>query len=133
MSLSDDIRTDVAAAKKIRLRLPWWGIVSAIIVGLPLLWLFDHAGRFNLFLPTFNSVAVLAFAIAVKKNLTRHVWFWVTMSVLAVLHIPLILFVPWTTKWVPAIAIAALDSGDLIVILSIVSVIGKFMESGATE
>jgi len=126
MPLANDIKGDIKAARK--MRLPWWGVLCAIIGGLPIVWLFDHLGKFDLFLPTFNCIAVLGFAIAVKRNLRPHAWFWGTMAILAALHVPLILFVPWTTKWVPAIAIAAIDSADLIVMLTILSVVGKFME-----
>jgi hypothetical protein len=74
-----------------------------------------------------NCVGMLVFAVAVKWKLRRHAWFWGTMALLAALHVPLILFVPWTTKWVPALAIAAIDSADFCVILAILSVVGKFM------
>lgn len=132
MSLANDIKNDIKAARKIRL--PWWGILCLIAGGLPVIWLFDHFGEFNLFLPTFNCVAVLGFAIAVKRNLRRHAWFWGTMAILAAFHVPLVLFVPWTTKWAPALVIAAIDSADLIVMLTILSVVGKFMEgSNAPE
>jgi len=50
------------------------------------------------------------------------------MTIITALHIPLILFVPWTTKWVPAGAIAAIASVDLIVTLAILSVVQKFVE-----
>jgi hypothetical protein len=125
-----NIHGDIKAAR--RMRLPWWGVLCAIIGGLPIVWLFDHFGKLNLFLPTFNCVAILGFTIAVKWKLRRHTWFCGTMAILAALHVPLILFVPWTTKWVPAIAIAAIDSADLIVILAIVSVVGKFVERPKT-
>jgi hypothetical protein len=124
MPLAKDIKNDIKAAKKIWL--PWWAVLCLIIGGLPIVWLFDHFGKLNLFLPTFNCVAVLGFAIAVKRELRRHAWFWGTMAILAALHVPLILFVPWTTRWVPAIAIAAIDSADLIVMLAILSVVRKF-------
>jgi hypothetical protein len=41
------------------------------------------------------------------------------------------LFVPWTSEWVPA-SIAAIDSADLIVMLAILSVVGKYMEGPKT-
>ena len=110
------------------MRLPWWGVVGVIIGSLPIFWLFDHSGRLNLALPTLNFVGVLAFVIATKWKLRQRVWFWITMTIIVALHVPLILFVPWTTKWVPAIAIAAIDSADICAILAIVSVIGKFAE-----
>jgi hypothetical protein len=131
MPLTKDIKNDIKAAKKIWL--PWWAVLSLIIGGLPIIWLFDHFGKLNLFLPTFNCVGMLGFAIAVKWKLRRQAWFWGTMAILAALHVPLVLFVPWTTKWVPAIAIAAIDSADLIVMLAILSVLGKFVEGSKTS
>ena len=68
---------------------------------------------------------MLGLAVAIKWKLRRRAWFWGTMAILAALHVPLILFVSWTTKWVPAIAIAAIDSVDLIVMLAILAVVGK--------
>jgi hypothetical protein len=125
MPLADDIKGDIRAAKKVRL--PWWGVLSLIVGSLPIYWLFDHFGTLNLALPTLNSVGMLGFAIAVKWKLRRHPWFWGTVAILAALHVPLILFVPWTTKWVPALAIAAIDSADLILMLAILTIIERFM------
>ena len=76
---------------------------------------------------------MLGFAIAVKWRLRRRAWFWITITILAALHVPLILFVPWTPKWVPAIAIAAIDSADLIAMLAILSVVGKLVEGPNTS
>lgn len=131
MPLASEIKDDIGAAKKIRLR--WWGVLCVIIVSLPSYWLFDHFGRLSVALPTLNGVGVLALAIAAKWKLRRHVWFWITMIAIAALHVPLILFVPWTTRWVPALAIAAIDSADLILMLAILAVVGKFMEEPKTE
>jgi len=126
MSLTNEVKSDIKAAKK--MRLPWWAVLCLLVFGMPLPWLFDHFGRLNLMLPIWNSVAVLGFMLALKWKLRRHAWFWGTMAILAALHVPLILFVPWGTRWVPALAIAAIDSADLIVMLAILSVVGKFME-----
>lgn len=49
------------------------------------------------------------------------------MTFLAALHLALILFVPWTTKWIPAVVIGLFAIGDLYVMLWILSVVGKFM------
>ena len=79
-----------------------------------------------------NCVGLLGFVIALKWKLRRHVWFWITIITIAALHVPLLLFVPWTTKWVPAMAIAGIDSADLIVILSILTVAGKYSDGLST-
>jgi hypothetical protein len=90
-------------------------------------WLLIDLGRFDLGLPVLNSIAVVGYTIALKRKLGRHVWFWITMAILAALHVPLVLFVPWTTMWVPALAIAAIDSGDLILMLTILSVVSNLV------
>lgn len=132
MLLGNDIRHDIKAARKIWL--PWWAVLCIIIGALPIYWLFDHFGRFDIALPTLNSIAVLGFTIAVKWKLRFRGWFWATIAVLAGIHVPLVLFVPWTTKWVPAIAIAAIDSADLVVMLAILAIVGKLVgEAKAAE
>lgn len=49
------------------------------------------------------------------------------MTVIAALHVPLILFVPWITKWVPAIVIALFVAMDLYAMFVILAVSEKFM------
>ena len=130
MSLVNDVKSDIKAAKQ--MRLTWWAVLCLLIGGMPLPWLFDHFGSLNLMLPTWNSVAVLGFIVVLKWSLRRHVWFWITMAALAALHVPLILFVPWTTRWVPALAIAVIDSGDFCLMLWIISIVGKIVEGRKT-
>ena len=131
MSLANDVKSDIKATRK--MRLPWWAVLCLLIGGMPLPWLFDHFGRLDLMLPTWNCVAVLGIILVLKWKLRRHTWFWGTMAILAALHVPLILFVPWTTKWVPAIAIAAIGSADLIVMLAILAVVGKFTSARSDD
>ena len=90
-------------------------------------WLFDNFGKLDLVLPIMNTIVVLGLMLGFKRKLWRHGWFWGTMAVIAALHVPLILFVPWTTRWVPALAIAVIDSVDFCLILWILAVIEKVM------
>jgi hypothetical protein len=127
MQLDNDIKT----AKQ--MRLPWWGVLcwmtGCALIALPLALL----GRFDLARPTLYSIGMLGVAIAIKWKLRRHVWFWTTMTVIAALHVLLILSVPWTTKWVPAIVIVPIGIADLYAMLAILSVVGKFMERPKTS
>ena len=110
------------------MRLPWWGVLCVMIGSLPLYLLFVYFGRFDLARPTLISAAIVASAIAMRWNLRRHAWFWGTMAIIAALHIPLILFVPWTTNWAPALVIIPIGIGDLYVMLWALSVVGKLIE-----
>jgi len=71
---------------------------------------------------------MVVLAIVMRWKLRRHVWFWITIVVLAGLHLPLILFVPWTAKWIPAIVIAPIGIADLYAMLWVILVVGKYMD-----
>jgi hypothetical protein len=124
-SLVDDIRREIRNAQK--LRLSRWGLLSWMGLCLLILLLFDHLGRPELFLPTMESLVVVGLPIWLRWELSRHLWFWVTMTVIAALHVALIAFVPWTERWIPAIVAAAVGSADVCVILAIVVVGGRIM------
>jgi hypothetical protein len=125
MSIANDIKRDIKEAKKIRL--PWWAEVCLIVGSVPIFFLFDHFGKFDIALPTLVSIGMLGFVIRVKWQLRRHAWFWGTMIVLAALHASLISFVAWTTNWVPAAVTGAIGSVDVIVMLAILAVVAKSM------
>jgi hypothetical protein len=110
-----------------KMRLPWWGVLCVILGALALLILFDHFGKLTLARPTMTSAAMVVIAIAMRWKLKGHGWFWMTMIVLAALHVPLVLLVPWTTRWVPAFLIIPIGMADLYLMLWVLSVVGKFM------
>src|ERR1700737_972870 len=88
--LATEIKGDIRAARKIRL--PWWALLCLGIGSFLAAWLFDRFGRLTLALPMLNSILVLGFTVAVRRKLRGRAWFWITMTVLAALHVPLILF-----------------------------------------
>jgi len=114
--------------KKKAMTLPWWGVLCVIIGSMALSLVFYRFGRFDLVRPTEICAIVLGFAIVMRWKLRRHLWFWITMTVIAALHVPLILLVPWTTRWVPAFVITPIAIGDLFAILVILKLIGKFAD-----
>ena len=70
MSIASDVKSDIKAAKK--LRLPRWAILPGIAVAFLCAWLFDHFGKLNLMLPIWNSVAVLGLMFALKWRRSSH-------------------------------------------------------------
>jgi hypothetical protein len=53
-------------------------------------------------------------AIRACWHLRKHAWFWAVFALMAVLHVVLVLFIPWSDKSFPGYAllpIAALDYG----------------------
>lgn len=117
------MRESLKQAKQLRIS---WTSGLAILGGTLLIGgVLEHLGRFDLATPTVFSAAAIGLAVATKWELRGHLWFWTTMSVIAALHVPLILFIPWTTKWVPAIVMAPFLAVDWYAMLVILSAIEK--------
>jgi hypothetical protein len=49
------------------------------------------------------------------------------MAVIAVLHVLWVLFVHWTTKWIPVFVYIGIATADFVLILWILLVVEKFM------
>ncbi len=122
----------VITAEDRRMRLPWWGVLCVMLGALPVYLLFDHFGKSAFARPTLFSVATIAITNAMRWKLRRRVWFWMTMVAFAALHVPLILFVPWTTKWIPALAIAPVLIADSYAMLWAISLIGTLVGGSRT-
>lgn len=115
-----------------QMRLGWRGVLSVMLGTILLAIPFLYFGRLNLALPSFVSIAMIALAITMRWKLRRLVWFWVTMTLLAALHLPFILFIPWTTKWIPAVVIAPFGVLDIHAMLWTLAVVGKYMDGPRT-
>jgi len=55
------------------------------------------------------------------------------MAIVAAFHVALVSLVKWTTRWVPAVKIAAIGSADLILILALLALVGKFTDGLAAR
>ena len=89
-----------------------WGMV-ALMCGLPFFFLFAFVGN-N---PGRGRAAALCVALLVagaraRWDLKNHAWFWVTLTLMLTLDMPLVLLVPWSNKSYPGITllpVAVLD------------------------
>jgi len=122
-----DFGRDLGAARMFHL--PWWvllapGVSSAVCAAS-----FDHIKRIELALPVMNSGVVFGYLIALRWNLRKRIWFWGTIIVCAALPVPLIMAIPWTTKWVAPFAIATIGTVDFCVVLAVLA----FIQSSVDE
>jgi hypothetical protein len=121
-----DFKSDLKAAKK--MRLPWWGGFALAIGCLPIVLLLDHFGKLNFALPILGSAASIGLLLVLKWEIRSVAWFWKTISLMAALHIPLIIVIPWTGKWVSPFVSGGIVSADFCGMLWILSVVRKSVE-----
>jgi hypothetical protein len=124
--IKKDIKNHLKVAKKIRLR--WRESLCVFIGSLLICWLFDHFERFDLARPALFLVLAIAFTIAIERSVRRHLWFWVTLSIMVLLHIVLILCISWTTRWVPAAVSAGICTAAIFVMLAILDSVETLAE-----
>jgi hypothetical protein len=65
-------------------------------------------------------------AMNVRWELRKYLWFWLTMACIVGAHIPLVLLVPWTSRWVPAVGLLPIVVADIAVIFGFLHLIEKW-------
>jgi len=60
------------------------------------------------------SACVLVTVVRLFWDLRRNAWFWVTLSIMTLVHIPLITMIPWTNRNYPGVAILPVGLLDFV-------------------
>lgn len=129
--LKANFERDLRAAQK--LRLPWWGVWCCVLPALPFFIFLNHRGRLDLALPILASVATIALVIMLKRQLVKHAWFWGLILLFSALHVALIWFVPWPSRWVFPLISAGIASADFCVLLVIISLVEVLLSTQDDE
>jgi hypothetical protein len=105
-------------------------LVSLVFIAVifPVVPLLDHLGRPELTYPVIAALVAIGLAIRGSWELRGRLWFWITITVIVALHVPLILLVPWKAGWVPARVTTAFGIADLAIIYGVIGFIKKLSE-----
>ena len=104
-----------------------WAIVAAICTS-PLFILFAYFGDPGRGQAAMVSAISLATATRFLWDLRTRVWFWLTISIIALLHVPLILLVPWPLKQLTYIALLPAGLLDFGIAYGIIRLVENMME-----
>jgi hypothetical protein len=70
-------------------------------------------------------MVVVVFAMALKWELRRRVWFWAVILTVVAMHLLLILSVPWTTRWISALVMTPIAAADVAGIVALITILEK--------
>ena len=111
----------------------WSGTIIGVMV-LPVFFVFVYLGKAEM---GFNAMLVLGLAmIAVKLRwrLRKHVWFWATIALILLLHIPLLFIVRWPQGNVPTLAYSLpLGIADFLLISGAISLAQRVFANGSSD
>lgn len=117
---------DVRAAQLIRFS--GRAQLGIFVLGLIFFGAFYLSGHAALSRPIIYSAFEFAFAICLKWPLRCAAWFWITVVVLAAIHVPVILALQGT-KWQPGPFITALVLVGLIVMLVVLNLVEQVLSA----
>jgi hypothetical protein len=106
----------------------FWAI-TAVVLTSPLFLLFDQQGKPGTGRAAWICAGMFLIAMKVRWELRSRPWFWIAVAVLLALHLPLILLVPWTSRWIPAVGILPIGILDLAIILGCIALVEKLVKS----
>jgi hypothetical protein len=102
-----------------------WSITAAVLTS-PLFFLFDSFGKPGNGRAAWFSAMTILIAMKVRWELRKHIWFWLTMLCIVAAHVPLVLFLPWTAQWIPAVGLLPIGVADIAVIFGCLYLVEKW-------
>jgi hypothetical protein len=102
-----------------------FGIVAALTI-LPFLFLLLHFGQRQLVYPVLETACVILLSIWSWWDLKGELWFWATMGCFLLLHVVLILVIPWRAGWVPAQITTVASAFDLGIMYGVIGFLQKW-------
>jgi len=99
-----------------------------VLCTLPFSFLFDYLvgpakGR-----AAWGCVGMIATAAWLCWDSRKRVWFWVTIMILVLLHIPLVLFVPWSNTNYPGVVLLPVGLLDFAIVYGCIKLVEKVMK-----
>ena len=101
-----------------------WALI-ALLSGLPFFFLFACLGDPGRGRAVLIAVGVVVIAARARWDLKERIWFWVTLTILAALHVPLVLLVPWTRKSYPGTTLLPIALLDYAIVWGCIKLVEK--------
>jgi hypothetical protein len=95
---------------------------------LPLLFLFEHLGKYDLGMNVCFCLSVNAIVILTRWELKKYVWFWGVMALIVALELPIAFTVKWPEhQWVPAVSLLPIWLAGYLVAMGAIKLVEHFM------
>lgn len=109
-----------------------WALLAGICTS-PVYILFVYLGDSGRGRAAWVSAGMIALAARLVWDLKRRAWFWVTIAIIAILHIPVILLIPWGRETLSYVALLPLGLLDLGINYGIIRLVENTIEKNDPE
>jgi hypothetical protein len=102
-------------------------VLLVVLIILPVYLLFQYFGREDAGRTASLVSAVTAFAVWLRWDLRKHVWFWATVIVVFCAHIPVILTFRWPHQWISGVELTPFGLADGLIMLGCIWLVEKLV------
>ena len=111
-------------------RADWTGTIIGALLA-PVFFFFVYLGMAEMGFTVCIVLGMVVLAIKLRWKLRRHAWFWITIALVLVLHIPFFFIVRWPQTKIPTIAFSMpLGIADFLLISGAISLAEKLFSKG---
>jgi hypothetical protein len=101
---------------------------------LPLFVLITFLANADMALAACIVLGMIIFAVKIRWNLRKHVWFWATIGFILALHIPFVLMVRWPQGNVPTLAYTMpIGIADFLITLGAIGLAQRLFSRGSSS
>lgn len=100
-------------------------LLVIMLIVIPVYLIFLYFGEEDVGRTASLVLAIALVAVAIRWDLRKHVWFWVTVVGVYSLHLPLILKFRWPDRWVSGVELAGIGLPDFLIMLGCIWLVEK--------
>ena len=124
---------DYEEAPKEKSPTDWTGPIIVAMLA-PLFFLFVYLGKAEMGFTACLVLGMFMIAVRLRWKLRRHVWFWGTIVLVLLLHIPFLFLVHWPQSHVPTIVYSLpLGIVDFLLISGAISLAQRVFANGSAD
>jgi len=109
-----------------------WGLLAGICTS-PLFILFAYFGDPGRGRAAWISAGIVFVLIRAFWGLKKRVWFWLTVTMIVCLHVPLTLLIPWGDQPLSYVALLPVGLLDFAIAYGIIRLVEGVMNRGARD
>ena len=106
-------------------RRAYYFALKVILCLAPVMALSFSVGRADLGRPACLAIGASALAIRQKWEFHCRMWFWFVVAGVALMHLPLLVYVVFSNRWIPAVLMMPFALADYVIMIGAIQIAAK--------